>query len=76
MAKVLICHEPGSDVPHARYFGGDTLGNPIPGEDVDAALRAAEQAHKARGHVTFFVEHHAPHTMHHGEAVEHIVRRK
>lgn len=76
MAKVLICHEPGSDVPSARYYGGDTFGNPMLGEDVDEVLRHAAAAHAAQGHVTFIVEHHAPHLMHHGEVKAEIAKRR
>lgn len=76
MAKVLICHEPGSDFPCAYYYGGNSDGTPMPGEDVDAVLLAAEAAHKAHGHTTFIVEHHAPHIIHHDEVKVEIARRK
>ena len=75
--KVLICHEPGSDIPSARYYGGDAEGNPMPGEDVDEVLRQAAEVHRrVHGHVTFIVEHPAPHRMHHDEVKAEIAKRR
>lgn len=76
MAKVLICYQPGSDVPHACYYGGDTYGRAITGENVEYELRRAAEAHHRQGHTTFLIEHDAPHTLHYGEMVEHIARHK
>lgn len=76
MAKVLVCYEPVSDIPCARYYGGDTHGNPIPGEDVELELRRAAAEHQRQGHVTFLVDHYAPHAMHHDEVVEQIARHR